>query len=100
MSTIEASIDLEVPIQFASEEWNRDQTLSEGVASFEALDAYSTRLVAHLSFEPPDNLGEIGDAIVMIEARVRADLERFKERVEAGARISVVPDEVVLDRSA
>jgi len=57
--------------------------LNSGVISFEAIDLTSTRLITRISFEPTDTMEEIGDALQMIETRVKGDLERFKAFVES-----------------
>jgi hypothetical protein len=99
--TIEASIDLEVPAELAYDEWNAGRVqFSADTVSFEALEPTLTRLVAHVSFEPPDGLLEIGDALLMIEARIKNELERFRERVVERASAAGAPEEIAMDRSA
>jgi uncharacterized membrane protein len=54
-----------------------------GVVTFHRLDDARTRLMVQLDFVPEGIVERVGDALGAPERRVKADLERFKELVEA-----------------
>jgi uncharacterized membrane protein len=60
-----------------------DGTKNAGAVTFHRLGDNETRVMLQLEFDP-DGLGEkAADALGIVEHRVKGDLERFKEFVEA-----------------
>ncbi len=57
-------------------------TKNLGRVSFEALDSDSTRVHMYIEYEPEGLVENIGTALGVVNARIAADLERFKELVE------------------
>jgi uncharacterized membrane protein len=55
---------------------------NDGAVRFEALDAGRTRVVLQLDVEPEGLVEKAGDALGIVERRVRGDLERFREFIE------------------
>ena len=55
---------------------------NDGEIRFEPLGADRTRVVSQLDIEPEGLIERAGDALGVVEGRVRADLERFKAFVE------------------
>jgi uncharacterized membrane protein len=56
---------------------------NDGRVRFEPLDADRTRIESQLDVEPEGIVEQAGDALGIVERRVRGDLERFKEFVES-----------------
>jgi uncharacterized membrane protein len=56
---------------------------NDGAVSFEALGTDRTRLELQLDVEPEGLVEKAGDALGVVERRVRGDLERFKAFVES-----------------
>jgi uncharacterized membrane protein len=56
---------------------------NDGAVRFETLGPDRTRIVLQLDVEPEGLVEKAGDALGVVERRVRGDLERFKEFVEA-----------------
>ncbi len=136
MSTIEQSIDVEVPVQTAYNQWTQfeefprfmegveevrqlsderlhwktkvagrtkewDAQITEqrpdervawrsvegaanaGVVTFHRLDDAQTRVMLQMDIEPEGLAERAGDALGLAERRVKGDLERFKEMIEA-----------------
>lgn len=55
---------------------------NDGAVRFETLDAGRTRVVLQLDVEPEGLVEKAGDALGIVERRVRGDLERFCEFIE------------------
>lgn len=55
---------------------------NDGAVRFETVDADRTRVVLQLDVEPEGLVEKAGDALGVVERRVRADLERFREFIE------------------
>ncbi len=55
---------------------------NDGAVHFEPLGPDRTRIVLQLDVEPEGLVEKAGDALGIVERRVRSDLERFKEFVE------------------
>jgi uncharacterized membrane protein len=53
------------------------------VVTFHRLDDDHTRLMVQLDFMPEGFIEHLGDALAAPDRRVAADLQRFKEMVEA-----------------
>jgi uncharacterized membrane protein len=56
---------------------------NEGVVSFEPLSDARTRVRVRISFEPEGTAEKVGGALGIASARVKGDLHRFKEFIEA-----------------
>jgi uncharacterized membrane protein len=56
---------------------------NEGVVRFEALPENRTRVHVRMSFEPQGTMEKVGNALGVASARVKGDLKRFKEFIEA-----------------
>ncbi len=54
-----------------------------GVVTFHRLGDGETRIMLQLDYEPEGPAEKIGDALGVVKHRVKGDLERFKELVEA-----------------
>jgi uncharacterized membrane protein len=63
-----------------------DGARNDGAVSFEPLGSDRTRLELQLDIEPDGLVEKAGDALGIVERRVRGDLERFKEFVESRAQ--------------
>jgi uncharacterized membrane protein len=55
---------------------------NDGAVRFETLGADRTRLVLQLDVEPEGLVEKAGDALGVVERRVKGDLERFKDFIE------------------
>jgi len=60
-----------------------DGARNDGEVRFESLTPDSTRLVLQLDVEPDGLVEQAGDALGIVERRVRGDLERFRDFIEA-----------------
>jgi len=58
-------------------------TRNEGAVRFEALPENRTRVYVRLSFEPVGAMEKAGAALGLASSRVKGDLKRFKEFIEA-----------------
>jgi uncharacterized membrane protein len=54
-----------------------------GVATFEAIDANTTRIMLRMDYDPEGITENVGDAVGVVSRRVEGDLERFKEFIES-----------------
>lgn len=57
-----------------------------GVVTFHRLDEHMTRVTLQLDVEPDGPLESVGTALGFLQRRVKGDLERFKEFIEARGR--------------
>lgn len=78
---------------------------NDGVVRFEPLGPNRTHIVLQLDVEPEGLVEKAGDALGVVERRVRVDLERFRDFIEArgvatGAWRGRVPDDVEDDDRA
>ena len=55
---------------------------NDGAVRFEPLGPDKTRLTLQLDVEPEGLVEKVGDAVGIVERRVRGDLERFREFIE------------------
>jgi len=58
-------------------------TQNEGEVWFEPISGSRTRVHVRINYQPQGTLEKIGDALGMASARVKGDLKRFKEFIEA-----------------
>jgi uncharacterized membrane protein len=57
-------------------------TQNAGVVTFHRLDEGRTRVMVQIDAEPEGVVEKAGDALGLVERRVKGDLERFKELIE------------------
>ena len=60
-----------------------DGARNDGTVRFENLGTDSTRITLGLDVEPDGALESAGDALGLVERRVKGDLERFKDFIES-----------------
>lgn len=60
-----------------------DGTANAGVVTFHRVDDNTTRVALQLDVDPQGIVEKIGDKLGFIRRRAEADLERFKEQIEA-----------------
>jgi uncharacterized membrane protein len=78
--------DAEITEQKADERvaWrNTDGKENAGVVTFHRLDDDTTRVMVQMDFVPEGIKEKLGDALGASDRRVKGDLERFKELIEA-----------------
>ena len=56
---------------------------NDGLVRFETLGAARTKVILQLEVEPEGFVEKAGDALGIVERRVKGDLERFKEFIES-----------------
>lgn len=57
-----------------------------GIITFQRLSDNSTRVLAQFEYNPEGIIENIGDALGVVERRVKGDLQRFKEFIESRGR--------------
>ena len=57
-----------------------------GVVTFHRIDDDTTRVMLQLDYDPEGVVENVGDALGVASARIRGDLERFKEFIEQRGR--------------
>jgi len=83
MSTIEESIDVEVPVSAASEQWTEFASFpNDAEVTFLELDEQSTRVIVQMPYEP-HRLDEALDR--EIASSITDELESFKHFIEQRA---------------
>lgn len=60
-----------------------DGTPNGGVVTFHHIDAETTRIMVQMDYQPDGVVEKVGGIVGVDERRVGADLERFKEMIEA-----------------
>jgi uncharacterized membrane protein len=76
-----ARIEEQQPDQLVS--WRSvDGARNDGRVEFESLGPNRTRVTLELDVEPDGAIESVGDALGLVEGRVRGDLEHFKEFIE------------------
>jgi uncharacterized membrane protein len=65
---------------------SRGGAKNAGVVTFHRIDDDTTRVMLQLEYDPEGVVENVGDAIGVASARVRGDLERFKEFIEQRGR--------------
>lgn len=84
---VEREFDAEITEQHADERvaWasTGGDTKQAGVVTFHRLDDAKTRVMVQIDWQPSDLVEKIGSAINVDEHRVKGDLGRFKEFIEA-----------------
>ena len=83
MSTIEESIDVEVPVSAASKQWTEFESFpNDAEVTFLELDEQSTRVIVQMPYEP-HRLDEALDR--EIASSITDELESFKHFIEQRA---------------
>jgi len=83
---VEREFDAEITEQHPDERvaW---RTLSgpqqAGVVTFHTLDPTTTKVMLQLDFDPEGFVEQVGDKLGLVEARVKGDLDRFKDFIES-----------------
>jgi uncharacterized membrane protein len=83
---VQREFDAEITEQHPDERvaWRTDQgTHQAGVVTFHRLDDQHTRVTLQLEHEPEGIVEKAGDALGIVQRRVKGDLEHFKEFIEA-----------------
>jgi len=62
---------------------NTSGAKNAGVVTFHHISDKTTRVMLQLEYDPEGIIENVGDAIGVVSSRVRGDLERFKEFIEA-----------------
>jgi uncharacterized membrane protein len=82
----EQEFDAEITEQRPDERiaWNATRGADQaGVVTFHRVDDAQTRIMLQLEAEPEGAVEKAGDALGVLKRRVKGDLERFKEMIEA-----------------
>jgi uncharacterized membrane protein len=81
----EAQIDEQRPDERIA--WHSlERPTHAGVVTFHRIDDSMTRVMLQLEWEPGDLAEKVGDWTGMVTKRVKGDLERFREFIEARGR--------------
>jgi uncharacterized membrane protein len=78
--------DAEITEQIPDERvaWtSRSGPWNAGVVTFHRLDDNRTRVMLQLAYDPDGVVENVGDALGVVSARVKGDLQRFKEFIES-----------------
>jgi uncharacterized membrane protein len=65
---------------------SRGGASNSGVVTFHRLDDMRTKVMLQVDYEPEGVVENVGDALGVVKARVKGDLERFKEFIERRGR--------------
>lgn len=86
MSTIEESIDLEVPVTIATRRWDQfGEFPSDAEVTFLELDDHHTRVIVQMAYEPRTLQEAADNAAGIHDRRITDDLESFKDFIERRA---------------
>ena len=86
MSTIEESIDVEVPVSTASQQWTEFVLFPlDADVTFLELDEQSTRVIVQMAYEPRSLNEPVGNVVAIGERRITDELESFKRFIEQRA---------------
>ncbi|MFK3984130.1 SRPBCC family protein [Micromonospora sp. NPDC050397] len=86
ISGVEREFDARITEQLPDERvaWtSTNGTNQAGVVTFHRIDEGHTRVTLQLDFEPQGMTEKAGDKLGMVDRRIRGDLERFKNFIEA-----------------
>ncbi len=98
MANIEQSIGIDVPVRTAYNQWTQFEEFPrfmEGVREVRQLDDRRllhrlsdtrTRVMLQVDYDPEGAVENIGDAVGVVSARIRGDLQRFKEFIVGRGR--------------
>ncbi|MQB00715.1 MAG: cyclase [Actinobacteria bacterium] len=62
--------------------WYGVGTTNAGVVTFHRIDEGKSKVMLQVEFEPEDFVEKAGDALGIVKARAKGDLERFKKFIE------------------
>jgi uncharacterized membrane protein len=65
---------------------SRGGAMNAGVVTFHRIDDNRTRVMLQVDYDPSGIVENVGDALGVVSARVKGDLERFKEFIERRGR--------------
>ena len=65
---------------------SRGGAMNAGVVTFHRIDDSLTRVMLQVDYDPSGVVENVGDALGVVSARVKGDLERFKEFIERRGR--------------
>jgi uncharacterized membrane protein len=65
---------------------SRGGARNAGVVTFHRLDDARTKVMLQVDYEPEGVVENVGDAAGVVSARIRGDLQRFKEFIESRSR--------------
>jgi uncharacterized membrane protein len=78
----EARVTEQIPDERVA--WTSEQGAEHaGVVTFHRLGEDRTRIMLQLDVEPDTAVEKVGDALGLVKRRVKGDLERFREMIEA-----------------
>jgi uncharacterized membrane protein len=86
---VEREFDAEITEQHPDERvaWRTDQgTHQAGVVTFHRLDDVHTRVMLQMEHDPQGFAEKAGDALGIVQRRIKGDLSKFKEFIEARGR--------------
>jgi uncharacterized membrane protein len=66
--------------------WRSEEPRQAGVVTFHRLSDDQTKVMLQMDFEPQGIAERAGDTLGVVKRRVKGDLERFKEFIEASGR--------------
>jgi uncharacterized membrane protein len=65
---------------------SRGGAFNSGVVTFHRIDDTRTRVMLQIDYEPEGVVENVADALGVVKARIKGDLERFKEFIERRGR--------------
>ena len=65
---------------------SEDGAHNAGVVTFHRISDGKTKIMLQLEYDPEGVVENVGDAVGLVSARVKGDLQRFKEFIEARGR--------------
>ena len=86
---VEREFDAEITEQHPDERvaWRTENgTHQAGVVTFHRLDEEKTRVTLQLDHEPAGVAEKVGDALGIVQSRIKGDLANFKEFIESRGR--------------
>ncbi|MFC5747632.1 SRPBCC family protein [Actinomadura rugatobispora] len=85
MSTIVESVDVDVPVRAAYDQWTQFETsprFMEGVEQIHRLNDTTTRVTAQMEIDPEGFAEKAADRLGAVKGRVKGDMQRFKTFIE------------------
>jgi uncharacterized membrane protein len=86
---VSREFDAEITEQHADERvaWRTDEgTHQSGVVTFHRLDSTRTRVTLQMEHEPSGIAEKAGDALGIVQSRIKGDMSRFKDFIESRGR--------------
>ena len=78
----EAEIDEQIPDERIAWHSTSSDIKQAGVVTFHRIDDNKSKVMLQMEFEPKDFKDKAADAIGIVKARIKGDLERFKAFIE------------------